>query len=159
MNRKSSTRATPTSTADRTPEKQRGRPFEKGKSPNPAGRPAGSRNKATLAIEALLDGEAEAIGRKAIKMALAGDTTAIRLCLERIVPARRDRPISFSLPELKTAGDAVKAAGAILNAVAAGDITPGEAAELGRLVESFARTIEVSDLEDRIARIEARTRQ
>jgi hypothetical protein len=83
----------------------------------------------------------------------------MRLCLERIVPARRDRPITFELPELKTAADAVKAASAILAAVPVGDVTPGEAAELGKLVESFARTLEVSQLEDRISRLEDRTRQ
>jgi hypothetical protein len=127
--------------------------------PGNPGRPRGSRNKATLTIEALLDGEAEKIGRKAIEKALDGDTAAIRLCLERIVPARRDPSISFPLPELKSAGDAVKAASAILAAVAAGEITPGEAAELGKLVESFARTIEVSELENRISRLEDRTSQ
>jgi len=127
--------------------------------PGNPGRPPGSRNKATLTIEALLDGEAEKIGRKAIEKALEGDTTAIRLCLERILPARRDRPISFHLPELKTAGDAVKAASAILAAVAAGEITPSEAAELGKLVESFTRTLEAAELEERISRLEERTRQ
>src|SRR5215203_6185263 len=92
-------------TANRSAEKPRGRPFAKGNRANPAGRPPGARNKATLAVEALLDGEAEAIGRKAIERALAGDTTAIRLCLERIAPARRDRPITFDMPEMKATGD------------------------------------------------------
>ena len=58
--------------------------FESGQS----GNPKGARNKATLAAEALLDGKAEAITRKAIDLAKAGDLTAIRLCLERIIPAR-----------------------------------------------------------------------
>ena len=53
--------------------------FKKG---NPGRRP-GSRNKATVAVEALLDGEAEKLTRKAIEMALAGDTVAMRLCLDR----------------------------------------------------------------------------
>jgi hypothetical protein len=92
-------------------------------------------------------------------MALAGDTTAMRLCLERIIPARRDRPITFDLPELRTAGDAVKAASAILDAVSAGQVTPGEAAELGKLVEAFARTLEVAELEGRSTRLEERTNQ
>ena len=72
----------------------RGRPFQAG---NP-GRPKGARNKASLAAEALLDGEAETLARKAVEMALAGDTTAMRLCLERIMPIRRDRPVSFAMP-------------------------------------------------------------
>jgi hypothetical protein len=58
--------------------------FKPGQSGNPSGRPHGSRNKATLALEALLDGEGEAITRKAIEKALEGDTAALRLCLERI---------------------------------------------------------------------------
>lgn len=58
--------------------------------PGNSGRPAGARHKTTLAIEALLEGEAEALTRKAIELALAGDMTALRLCLERIArPAGR----------------------------------------------------------------------
>jgi hypothetical protein len=65
---------------EKTGEKQRNlKPFRPGQSGNPDGRPKGSRNKATLAMEALLDGEAEAITRKAIEKALEGDMTAIRL--------------------------------------------------------------------------------
>jgi hypothetical protein len=139
--------------------KQRGRPFAPGQSGNPAGKPKGTRHKATLAMEALLDGEVEALTRKAVEMSLAGDTTALRLCLDRIAPVRRDRPVTFDLPELRTAGDAVKAASAILDAVSAGQVTPGEAAELGKLVEAFARTLEVAELEGRIARLEERTNQ
>ena len=66
--------------------KQRGRPFKPGQSGNPLGRPKGARNRATIAAEALLDGEAEALTRKAIELALDGDTTALRLCLERLMP-------------------------------------------------------------------------
>ena len=61
-------------TADKTGKKQRGKPFEKGQSGNPNGRPQGSRNRATLAAEVLLEGEAEKLTRKAVKMALNGDT-------------------------------------------------------------------------------------
>ena len=59
--------------------KQRGRPFQRGQSGNPNGKPKGVRNRATLAAEALLDGEAEALTRKVVEMALAGDSTAMRL--------------------------------------------------------------------------------
>jgi hypothetical protein len=55
----------------------RGRPFEKGRSGNPAGRRVGCRNKTTIAAAALLAGEAEALTRKVVELALVGDPTAI----------------------------------------------------------------------------------
>jgi hypothetical protein len=79
--------------AEKTVEKQRGRPFEKGKSGNPGGRPKGSRNAATLALEILLDGQAQALTQKAIDLALTGDIPAPRLCLDRILPPRKNRPV------------------------------------------------------------------
>ena len=76
-------------TADNTAEIQRGRPFEKGVSGNPTGRPRGSRNATTLALEALLDGQANALTQKAIDLALGGDMAALRLCLDAILPPRK----------------------------------------------------------------------
>ena len=131
--------------------------FRRGQSGNPSGRPVGARNRATLAMEALLDGEAEAITRKAVELAKAGDGPALRLCMERIMPARRDRPISFRLPHLEKAADAVKANAALVEAVAAGQLTPAEASELSKLVESFIRAIEVTDIQDRLAKLEAQS--
>jgi hypothetical protein len=68
----------------KTGSKQVGGRFQKGTSGNPRGRPMGSRNAATIACEALLEGQAEALTQKAIQMALDGDTVALRLCLDRI---------------------------------------------------------------------------
>src|SRR5215831_18707666 len=79
----------------------RGRPFAKG---NP-GKPRGARHRSTLAAEALLDGEAEALTRTAIELALAGDTIALRLCLDRIIPTRRHRAVAFGLPPVRAAAD------------------------------------------------------
>ena len=76
--------------------------FSKGTSGNPAGQPLGSRNHATLLMESLLEGEAEQLTRKAIELALAGDITALLLCLERLIPPRKDRPIHLILPQSKT---------------------------------------------------------
>jgi hypothetical protein len=109
-------------------------------------------------MEALFEGEAEAIGRKAIEKAKECDTTAMRLCLERILPVRRDRPVAFAMPKLETAADAVKATSAIAQAVADGDLTPSEAGELSRLIESFTRAVETHDLEARLAKLEEATR-
>ncbi len=74
---------------------KRGR-FEKGCSGNPTGRPKGIPNPATRAAM-LLDAEAEALVRKAIESAPAGDSVAMRLCLDRDHwaaprPADRTRP-------------------------------------------------------------------
>lgn len=122
--------------------------------PGNPGKPAGARHKATQAALALLDGEAGALTRKAVEMALAGDTTALRLCLERIAPPRRDAPVQFTLPRMETARDAAKAAGAVLEAVAAGELTPTEGAHLMALVETYRRTLETTELEARVAALE-----
>jgi uncharacterized protein DUF5681 len=73
--------------------------FKPGQSGNPSGRPKGSRHKTTLAIEELLDGEAEEITRKAIEKAKDGDTAALRICLDRLSPPRKDRHIELSMPK------------------------------------------------------------
>lgn len=132
----------------------RGRPFGEHNPGNPAGRPKGSRNRVTLAVEAILDGEAEALTRKAIELALDGDGLALRLCLDRLCPPRKDRPLSFSLPKIETADDAAKATGAMLQAVANGEITPSEAAEFGRLVTAHLEAIKATDFEKRLRAIE-----
>src|SRR3954447_11412696 len=119
---------------ENTGRKQKPQLFGPGQSGNPNGRPQGARNKTTLAIEALLDGEAEALTRKAIELAKAGDLVALRLCLDRICPPRKEWPVFFALPELSTAADAKLAASALVKAVADGELTPGEASELGRLL-------------------------
>ena len=147
------------SVAENTAGKQRGRPFRPGASGNPAGRPKGARNRTTVAVEEILDGEADAIARKAIELALDGDTVALRLCLERIAPAKRERPSPFTLPKLETAADAVQASAALVQAVAAGELTTGQAAELGKLVESFVRAVEAADLEERLSALERTVRQ
>lgn len=133
--------------------------FTPGESGNPSGRPRGARNKATMAVEKLLDDDAENLTRKAIELAMAGDGPALRLCMDRIAPARRDRHISFAMPLIASAADAVKAQGALMAAVAAGEITPSEAAELAKLVDSYVKALEASEFEERLARLEMRTNQ
>ncbi|MCX5888259.1 MAG: DUF5681 domain-containing protein [Deltaproteobacteria bacterium] len=128
--------------------------FKPGQSGNPTGRPKGSKHKATLAAQALLDGEAEGLTRKCIKMGLNGDPVALRLCLERLVPPRKDGPISIKLPAMKTAGDAVKVSGAIIGAVARGDLTPSEGEALARMVETHRRTLELEEIERRLTALE-----
>ena len=103
----------------------RGRPFAKGQSGNPAGRRRGCRNKATRAAEAYLDGEAETLARKAVELALGGNPLALRLCLERTIAPRRERPEPVALPPLRSTADLAPAVGAVAAAVARGLITTG----------------------------------
>ncbi len=121
-----------------------------------AGRPKGARHKATQAVLALLEGEGEALTRKAVEMALAGDGVALRLCLDRIAPPRKDSPVQFPLPRMSCAHDAAEAAGAVLEAVSVGDLTPAEGAQVMALVDSFRRTLEVTELEARLVALEGR---
>lgn len=119
-----------------------------------AGRPKGARNKTTQAVLALLEGEAEALSRKAVEMALAGDTVALRLCLERITPPRKDAPVQFPMPLMASARDAATAAASVIEAVSVGTLTPGEGAQVMALVDSYRRTLEVTELEARVAALE-----
>ena len=114
----------------RPPRRVRGRPFEKGRSGNPLGRRVGCRNKTTIAAAALLAGEAEALTRKAVELALGGDPTALRLCIERILPQCRERAVKFALPPIESAADIAPAMKAVTSALTVGMITPGEAATI-----------------------------
>lgn len=129
--------------------------FPKGKSGNPKGRPRGALNKTTLAVQALLDGEAEGLTRKAVEMALSGDMAALRLCLERIAPPKRDAPVSVDLPPIESAADLPGAVSALLSAAAGGEITPSEAERLARLVGEAGKALELADIETRLAALEA----
>ena len=121
-----------------------------------AGRPRGTRNKTTQAVAALLEGEADKLTRKAIEMALDGDTVALRLCLERIHPLKKDAPVSFGLPPMNDAEGAVQALGSLLAGVANGDLTPLEASAIANLIEGYRKTLETMELEERISALEPR---
>jgi hypothetical protein len=133
----------------------RGRPFTKGKSGNPRGREVGCRNRASLAAEVFLDGEADALTRRAVELAIEGDPTALKLCLERILAPRRERVVRFALPPIDSAADIARAMGAVTAAVADGALTPGEAGALAQVVDTFVRAIETSDFDRRLQMLEA----
>lgn len=122
--------------------------------PGNPGKPKGARHKATRAALKLLDGEAKAVTRKCIDRALEGEPTALRLCIERLAPVRKDTPVNFELPRIGSAREAANAAAAILDAVANAQLTPIEGAQVMGLVETFRRTLESSEFEQRIADIE-----
>lgn len=130
--------------------------FMKGHSGNPLGRAAGSRNRATEAAELLLDGEVEALTRRAVELALDGQIGALRLCLDRIIPPRRQRAQRLDLPAPRNIADLGDTMAAITSAAMEGTITTGEAAELARVVEIFVRAVETSDFERRLQQLEER---
>jgi hypothetical protein len=139
---------------DDTEEKQVGQ-FQKGASGNPLGRPKGSRNQATLAMQALLEGEAEAITRKAIELAKAGEIAAIRLVLERLMPPRKDAPVTFDLPSVATPEAITHAMHALLQAVACGDLTPQEGQSIASLLETQRKCLETQQLAQKLDALQA----
>jgi hypothetical protein len=92
--------------------------------------------------------------RKAVELALVGDPTAMRLCLERILPACRERTVNFALPPIESAADIAAAMKAVTSALAEGAITPGEAATIAAVVDTFVRAIETSDFDRRLQLVE-----
>ena len=130
--------------------------FKPGASGNPAGKPTGARHRVTLAVEALLEGQHAALTQKAIDLALQGDGPALRLCLDRIAPPRKDAPLSFALPPIKSAADTVQASASLLAAVAGGEVTPDEAGRVMALLTAHKALVERGDLEARISALEDR---
>jgi len=124
--------------------------------PGNPGKPKGARSRATLAAEALLDGEAEKLTRVAIDKALEGDPVALRLCLERLVPPRKDRLLTFDLPPIGGAKDHPAVLVSVLEAVAGGDLTPSEGQAFAALMEQHRRAIETAEIVGRLEALEAR---
>ncbi|WCP11665.1 hypothetical protein sphantq_00045 [Sphingobium sp. AntQ-1] len=103
-----------------------------------------------------MEGQAEALSATALKLALGGDITALRLCLDRIAPARRDRPVTIDLPPVTTAADHAPALASVAAAVSEGEISPAEGKALGDVLELHRKAVETADLEQRIAALEER---
>jgi len=125
-----------------------------GTSGNRAGRPAGSRNKSALFVEALLEGESAALVRKTVEMGKKGDIGALRLCLERMSPPRRERLVEFDMPKITRVEDAGAATAAILDAVANGRITPAEGELVARTVKIHTDAMHAGDLGNPVAELE-----
>ena len=89
-----------------------------------------------------------------IELAKEGNTVALRMCMDRLMPVRKDRPILFTLPTIDTADDLPKATNALLQGVAAGEITPSEAAELSKLVDAHTKALESADFAKRLVALE-----
>jgi hypothetical protein len=105
-------------------------------------------------MQSLLETNAEAIARKAIDLATGGDLAAIRICFDRLVPARKDDAVALELPPLKSAADSVNAASTIVDAVGAGELTPSQAADIAKVVDIYVRALATQGFEERLAKLE-----
>jgi hypothetical protein len=130
--------------------------WKPGQSGNPAGKPRGTRNKATEMVLQLMAGGAKEITLAVIEAARGGDLSAARLVIDRLAPPMRERPVSLELPDTDTPEGISKAQQAILQAVAGGDLTPGEGNTLAGIVDAHRRALETEELAARIAALEGR---
>ena len=138
----------------KTDKKQKDHLFKPGKSGNPKGRPVGCRNKATILLDTMLQGQAEVLMQKAIAEALSGDSQMLKALIDKLLPNRKDSPVSFEMPTMKKTGDLTKVTAKILKSVGAGELSPGEASGLTKLIETHLKAIELTELEDRLAQLE-----
>ncbi len=128
--------------------------WKAGQSGNPRGRPQGSRNKASLAVENLFLSEKEALSEKCIELALAGNLPALKIAVDRICPPRKDTPIKVKLPRVDTIEDACQLTAALLDMVATGELTPTQGELLSRMVEKHTKNLQLNDLEARLLQLE-----
>ena len=134
--------------------KKQGSKWKKGVSGNPAGKKPGTRHRATRLAETLLDGEAVELVKKCVEMAIDGDSAAMRICMDRLVPPRKSRPINIDLPDVSTGGGVSEAQAVVVQAVGEGEITPDEGQVLSTILEARRKSIETADIEARLEKLE-----
>jgi hypothetical protein len=139
---------------DNTEKKQGNNKFKKGLSGNPGGRPKGVRNKASLVAEQLFANDIKIICNSVIEQAKLGNMQAAKIILDRLLPSKKDAPISLELPKIENHNDILKAIGCITQAVANGSITPLEGEALARIVDIHAKALELYQYEIRLAFLE-----
>lgn len=133
--------------------------FKKGHSGNPRGKAKGTKNRATLIAQQLLEGELETICRRLILEATSGNLQAIKMILDRVLPPKKEHPITISLPKLQNSSDALQAMTSITEAVGNGDISPCEGEALAKIIDINVRAIEVHDFENRLNKLEDGAKQ
>jgi len=133
--------------------KTRGRPFQAG-NPGGPGRPEGSRNKATVVLDALANDEASEILSGVILAAKSGDMAAAKVILDRCWPARKGGRVTVAFPPIARAQDIVGALGTVAEAVGRGELSPEEGSAVASILETQRKAVETVDIERRIAALE-----
>ncbi len=141
-----------------TKQKSKDPRFKPGQSGNPAGRPKGSRHKASIIAEQLIDGQCEELVQRCISLALSGDTAMLKLCLDRLLPTKKSSPIKLKVPPIKNLTDLPKVTEVLGKAVFAGEIDPDSAERISRIVERHIKAIEIADIEERLSKLEEANR-
>jgi hypothetical protein len=127
-------------------------PFVKGESGNPAGRPPGARNAATLRAEAFLNAHWEELARTLVNLANGGHSTALRLSIDRIMPRGASRPIIFELPRVDSAKAAREAVADVIQGMTTAQLAPREGNEMLRVLERGAKIIATAEAAEAVAR-------
>lgn len=130
--------------------------YKPGESGNLAGRPPGVGRVAKY--RKLLQSQADALIQTAINQALAGESAALKLCIDRLLPPYRPEAVSveFAMPEV---GGLVKMGEAVLSAIGNGILSPEQGATVLQALAGQARLIEVEELERRVAVLEGENEQ
>ena len=133
---------------------ERGRPFKPGNKSG-RGRPLGSKNKTTASARQLLDSYAEPVVRKVLQMGLRdGDMGALKLCMDRILPVRRDPPVKLGSLPTSTAAEVSKSSEKVVQNVASSKLPPGQGLVMSELLDKRRRAIETQNLDERIQKLE-----
>jgi hypothetical protein len=112
--------------------------FRPGLSGNPAGRPKGARNKTSVLLERLREGEAATIARAVIELALAGDKRFLFFMAQQLFPKPRGCPVDLGLAE-ECEAEPRALLDAALRMTSRGEISPLEGLDIARLVEKRER--------------------
>ncbi len=130
-----------------------GNKFKPGESGNPDGRPKGSRDKRTQYRE-LFEPHADDLIQKAIDLALAGDTTCLKMCIDRLVSPFRAKNATVTLDDIE--GTLTEKGEKIINAMGKGELSPSDASSMLTALAAQVRIVEIDELEKRVLKLEAK---
>jgi len=108
-----------------------------------------------VAVQKLFEQNAEAVAQKCIQLATKGDAMALRLAMERVLPPCKNTLVHFAMPPIQSLADLPKAADAILQAVANGEVSPAEAEQLMAVLEFIRSNLGTREFEKRLQDLEA----